>query len=285
MNVFPNESATIRYLVEIGVMNKSVVCPGCGNAMDLVVNSTKQVFRFSRESCGHRQLSCRTGSIFFGSKLKIRKIMRIARCWLQGETHGMAVRSTRLNAQEIRTWYTAFRELVSYYMREHKNLIGGTGMIVEIDETLLGRRKNNRGHHVEGAWVITGIERGTLKRGFGAVVERRDKETIRKIVSENVCTGSVVYTDEWKGYIGLDEACGVVHQTVCHSKFFRDPVSGVCTNSVEGLNGSLKHSIPPRFRNNQYASHFVDQYFWKRSNSANLCASFIQVLKYSLLDN
>ena len=35
-------------------------------------------------------------------------------------------------------------------------MIGGEGEIVEIDESKLGKRKNNAGHAVEGVWVVGG---------------------------------------------------------------------------------------------------------------------------------
>jgi hypothetical protein len=53
--------------------------------------------------------------------------------------------------------------------------IGGAGVIVEIDETKLGKRKYHRGHRVEGVWVLVGIERTKEKRMFAVEVERRDK--------------------------------------------------------------------------------------------------------------
>jgi transposase-like protein len=111
---------------------------------------------------------------------------------------------------------------------------------------------------------MVGIERTTLRREFCAVVESRDADTIRSVVRANVLEGSIVHTDEWRGYIGLDRACNVVHRTVNHSSFFKDPVTGVCTNTVEGLNGALKRSIPPQFRNNRYAPQYVDMFIWKR---------------------
>ena len=37
--------------------------------------------------------------------------------------------------------------------------IGGNNAIVEIDESKFGKRKYNRGHRVEGVWVVGAVER------------------------------------------------------------------------------------------------------------------------------
>ena len=180
--LFPTEIEAIKWLVDCGVFHRSVKCPSCSNDMVLILNDRKKVFRCAKASCGHRELSYRFGSVFCGSRLKIRKILRVARCWLLGVAHGSAVISTGLNAETVRTWYSAFRELVSTELRGREDRIGGPGIIVEVDETLLGRRKYNVGHHVEGAWTMVGIERTTQRRAFCRVVERRDAQTIRSVI-------------------------------------------------------------------------------------------------------
>ena len=111
-------------------------------------------------------------------------------------------------------------------------------------------------------------------RAFGVVVESRDAETIQSVLSSNVKEGSTVYTDEWRGYIGIGESCDVEHGTVCHKRNYRDPVTGVCTNTIEALNGALKRSIAPQYRNNQYAPSFVDQFIWKRMHRIH-CVSLL----------
>ena len=40
---------------------------------------------------------------------------------------------------------------------------GGRNEIVEIDESKIAKRKYNKGHKVEGVWVIGGIQRSRLK--------------------------------------------------------------------------------------------------------------------------
>ena len=55
--------------------------------------------------------------------------------------------------------------------------IGGHGVIVEVDETKLGKLKYNCGQVVEGAWVVNGIERTPQRRVFSVHVDCRDSET------------------------------------------------------------------------------------------------------------
>ena len=37
-------------------------------------------------------------------------------------------------------------------------LIGGNEIIIEVDETKMGKQKYNRNHQVEGVWIIVEIE-------------------------------------------------------------------------------------------------------------------------------
>ena len=63
--------------------------------------------------------------------------------------------------------------------------IGGKGVVVEVDETKFGKSKYHRGHRVEGAWVVTGIERTEQRRSFCVQVDRRDAETLERVIGEN----------------------------------------------------------------------------------------------------
>ncbi|GAA5815766.1 hypothetical protein MFLAVUS_009281 [Mucor flavus] len=58
------------------------------------------------------------------------------------------------------------------------NKIGGRNEIVEIDETKIAKRKYNKGHKVEGAWVIGGIQRKPI--------EERNIENINEIINKYI---------------------------------------------------------------------------------------------------
>ena len=59
-----------------------------------------------------------------------------------------------------------FRNLVIETLDDEDEIIGRPGIVVEIDESKFGKRKYNRGHQVEGVWILGGIERTDTKRAF-----------------------------------------------------------------------------------------------------------------------
>lgn len=106
---------------------------------------------------------------------------------------------------------------------------------MEIDESKFGKRKYHRGHRVEGVWVVGGIERTEERRCFLVVVEDRTQETLLKIIKDNVAPGSIVHTDYWRGYLGMDRLFGFryTHRVVNHSVEFVTS-DGTHTNTIEG---------------------------------------------------
>ena len=163
--------------------------------------------------------------------------------------------------------------------------IGGPGVIVEVDEVKLESRKFNRGHRVEGAWVVNGIERTAQRRKFSVHVLSRDKQSLRRVIGENVEKGSIVFTDGWGGYFGISDACQVEHRTVNHSKHFKDPQTGTCTNTVEGMNRAFKSSVSPRHRTDESAPLMSALYIWRDKNKNRLCDAFIDLLRENLESN
>ena len=64
----------------------------------------------------------------------------------------------------------------------------------------------------------------------------------------HVKEGSIIHTDMWKGYGSITLQTGLQHKTVNHSKHYKDPITNVHTNYIEGSNNGLKTRIPVRAR-------------------------------------
>ena len=96
---------------------------------------------------------------------------------------------------------------------------------------------------MDGAWVLGGVERTPERRMFLCVVPDRSESTLVRVLNEHIAVGSIIYTDLWKGYCNIDKIFGVQHCTVNHSKYFKDPVTGIHTNTIEGTWAGLKCKI------------------------------------------
>lgn len=59
--------------------------------------------------------------------------------------------------------------------------------------------------------------------------------------------GGVLISDAWKVYPRAAREAGCTHFVVNHSKWFKDPSTGVHTNGVEGCHGLLKKDARRQF--------------------------------------
>lgn len=109
---FGTEELTVKTLMSVGALHASRLCGTCGEDMACIVKTGKQVFRCNRTACGKREITCRVDSLFYGSRLSCKKIMRLARSWLQGDRNDTAAQSASVNVDSVTHWFAKFRELV-----------------------------------------------------------------------------------------------------------------------------------------------------------------------------
>lgn len=106
--------------------------------------------------------------------------------------------------------------------------------MVEIDESKFGKRKYHKGHRVDGVWVFGGVERTPERRIFVCSVPDRTENILLPILKQHVEEGSIVHSDCWSAYGNISKKLRLDHKTVNHSINYKDPVTGVHTNSIEG---------------------------------------------------
>ena len=180
-------------------------------------------------------------------------------------------RNARVHAEvvlehTIVNWYNFCREICELALLHSPQgpKIGGPRKIVEIDESKFGKRKFHRGRRVEGVWVFGGIEQG-LHNVFLTCVPDRTRNTLEDIILRFILPETKVISDCWVAYNTESlERYGYIHETVNHSRHFRDPVTGAHTNTIEATWGAVKRSLP-RYGTSKdlYATYFVE-YIWRR---------------------
>ena len=134
-------------------------------------------------------------------------------------------------------WFNFYRDICQHQLDNTPGLFqfGGPDAVVQVDESVVTKRKYNRGRYIPEQWVV-GIYDTLLRRGVIEFVEYRDGDTLVPLIERYVARGTHVYTDGWAAYNGLRRA-GFIHSTVNHSQNFVDPVTGTCTNAVEASTG------------------------------------------------
>lgn len=123
------------------------------------------------------------------------------------------------------------------------------------------------------------MERTPERRTFFVPVEDRSADTLLDLISRHVLPGSIVLTDMWRGYSGIEARLGLEHRTVNHSKGFLNPETGTHTNTVEGTWNGLKICIGPRGRVREGMEHRLGEFQWRRNNADRLWDSFIELLR------
>lgn len=152
---------------------------------------------------------------------------------------------------------------------------------IEADETLVGG-KGNINNWREKKTIVMGLaERGGLIQT--EVVPDQTLAVLRDVVLDNVERGSVVSTDEWRGYSLLTKA-GYEHGRVNHSAkewAKRDPETGINhhVNSVESFWKLFKNSIRSTHIHvsQKYMQRYLDEFTF-RSNHRQMGNAMFDLL-------
>ncbi|GBM61044.1 hypothetical protein AVEN_264372-1 [Araneus ventricosus] len=150
--------------------------------------------------------------------------------WVKKASNEWIVDEMNVSEPTVVDWKSFCSEVCVDMIIHRSKKLGGVGHVVEIDESKFGKRKYHKGKRVEGKWVFGGIERGS---SFFCVV------TLIEITKKYVAPGTTVLSDCCSSNRSLSEE-GYVHNTVNHSKNFKDPITGIHTKKIEGAWSAIK---------------------------------------------
>ena len=238
------------------------------------------VWRCTKKECGYK-ISVRAGSWFKRSHLTLQQVVKLTYYWVYKTRQETVRRVLRIGCEEtLVDWYNLCREVCSEVLIKEDAQIGGTGKIVEIDESKFGKRKYHKGRRKDGVWVFGGIERDT-KNCFLVSVEDRSADTLIPIIKKHVLPGTTIISDCWKAYSKLEEE-GFQHQTVNHSKEFINKETGAHTNTIESTWRAVKTSLPKHGTvKSLYDTYFVEYIFRKRylNSATDQFLAFFDLIK------
>ena len=245
-------------------------CPKCLKQMILIKdNSVFGNLRWYCPNCDSK-LGILYGSIFSNSKIPLNKIYHLLYCWVFEYSCKQTSHEINLNKNTVTYYFTLFRNACDSYVCSNTSKIGGPGKTVQIDETLMCKRKYNVGRMLNEIWIFGGICVED-HQFFCLVVNNRTTEELSQAIQKYINIGTTIISDCWKAYNYLDNSKNYNHFTVDHSKNFINPDNGANTQMIERMWRSLK-KINKRYEGipRDSIQEHISEFIWR-----------CNVLKYS----
>ena len=93
--------------------------------------------------------------------------------------------------------------MCSHWLVDNPFQIGGPGINVQIDESLVKKMKGWVGRVPDWQWVFGGYCT-EQRRGFIVQVPDRTRDTLWPLIQQHIAPGSHIVSDGWRAYEGLD---------------------------------------------------------------------------------
>ena len=265
-------TARLYFVLQIGLLHRHSRCTRCRRPQrELPRDGNDGIAWRCGRPCG-RRLSIRHGTFFSESHLSLATIVELVYLWVHDNVSCDTLHhELDMSNHTLVDWKSFCRDICGEHFLANPVVVGGPGIVVEIDESLFCRRKYNVGRLVREQWVFGGIEVGTPdKKAFLVAVPRRDAATLLPIITQFVAPGSTIISDCWRAYntLGLQ---GYTHLTVNHSINFVDPNTGACTNHIENYWQHAKQRNKREYgtARTQLDSYLIE-YMWRARYHKNM---------------
>lgn len=255
-NSIQTEEMCYKFITEnLNLIDVRMNCVKCDKPVAVYNNGNSYSFRcFNRknhDSSKEWKQSVFHNTLFDKSNLSLRQHVIMIYCFSsdlsfeQISNECSIQQNNNVSSATVASYISIYREAMHYglFDKQLRTKLGGEDATIEIDETLIGHRKFNRGREVHGKWLLGMIERKTGNVRFAMCPDnKRDKETLLQLIEENVEKKTTIITDMWKGYSNI-EAEGFRHKTVNHSYNFINPEDGAHTQTIEATWSALKYKL------------------------------------------
>jgi len=242
LDTFPTDQSCLEYL-EWTRWEGNVTSPFVEHGKTYKCKNGRYMCKETR-----KYFTARTGSIYEKTKIPLRDWF--VAIWLL-TSHKKGISSVLLSGEigvTLKTaWYMSSKIRRSFGMVDEGIETKVSG-ILELDEAVYGGLNGNRhkdkkfkdaqgGHTPDKTWVLGIFQRNGKLRAYA--IPGRKPEFVQPIIRELVEPGSVLITDAWTGYNGLDEE--YYHFVVKDgNKIARNFNPEIHTNNIEGAWGTMK---------------------------------------------
>jgi hypothetical protein len=190
----------IQFLKDVGLIRSKVTCNTCGRDMTWCADpTTTDGFRWRCrrkvvEAKCSKPKAIKRGSWFQHSKLTFQDVLYLTQDIVRREPAQLIQQEYGFSSKTIADWSMFCRQTMLEYMEGCSVKIGGPNKTVEIDESMFGRRKYNRGRPVKGQWIFGGVERESGKT-FLVPLPDRTPDKLTAVIDAWIEPGTMVISD------------------------------------------------------------------------------------------
>lgn len=280
--MFSTEHKAVKWLERVRWQGKPV-CPHCGGIENVKPYKGKR-FTYHHKDC-RKAFTVKTGTVMHASKIPTQKWTIAIYLVLTARKSVSSLQlSKELGITQKSAWFMLQRIREACRAGDFK--LSG---VIEVDETYIGGKERNKheskklraGRGAVGKAAVLGLrERKGKVRAMP--VKATDKETLHAAINRHVEAGSVVFTDEHRGYFGLKKH--YQHEAVKHSakEFVRDMAH---TNGIESVWAVLKRGHDGTFHqiSTKHLHRYINEFSF-RLNEGNVSKDTIDRMS-SLCEN
>jgi transposase-like protein len=292
---FKDEKTCYEFLENIW-WNGKPTCPHCGSLKSYRVKPRGKFIDIPSYRCSNYKcdlpFTVRTGSIYEGSKVELRKWFQAAYEITTSKKGISSVElATRIGVSQKTAWFINHRIRTMLADAEPELLDG----MVEADETYVGGKNKNRhkDKKIEGSQGRSAADKtpvvGLVERG-GKVVTfvtpNTDSETLHQIIDSNVSANATVVSDAYKSYNGVEKLVAK-HVVVKHeqggyvhlengTKFHTQNIENFWSQLKRGYIGIYHHMSPKHLH--RYCNEFATRYNQRKDGNI---ARFLHVVSNS----
>ena len=143
-SLYYDKEYCVRFLMHMGLLKKDKMC--CGRLTSLTEKeSVKDGYIFHCYNCS-KYYSVRAGSFFERSRLSFSQILKLLYYYSNDITNqDFLIKEIKVTSKTIVDWKNFIRDVYCNYFLNYSSKIGGPHIIVQIDESLICKRKYNVG--------------------------------------------------------------------------------------------------------------------------------------------
>lgn len=250
-------------------------CGVCGRDMTYVRAGASRKYVWRCPSHKGHKVAPRMGSFWQNSNLPLVKLLQLAFFWSYNIPNKTCEEFTGLQTQSVVQWYQHFRDVCSHYLEQNPLRIGGPDVIVELDVSVVVKRKRNMDHPAPVRWRFGGVCPATQK-GFLLMVPDSEASTLLPIIEEYVRPGSIIHTDGSASYSGIAKM--KVQPPYVHRV---DRATGGHTNHVEKYWGRANQKFKAMCGvQGSFVDSYLNEFQWREKFGKTGMDAFSNLLKH-----